>query len=324
MLPTLPLLCFLVLNVVIVIAGYIIVKKTQLLLAWFLLALGVGMIWFTFRQIHPIAKMLAIIATTFSAMKVITTTETYKGKPLTLTFKQWLAFTTGWAGMRAQPFETLGSVAVTGAWAMIRFGISRLLAGALLIGFAHLLVRQSLNLTFVYIAVSALLLVAFSLILHFGLLSISAGTLRLRGIHAYYLFNKPATSVSLTEFWGKRWNLAFIEMTTITLLRPLRHKLGNAAALMLAFLFSGLLHELALSVPVNKGYGLPLLYFSVQGLLVILEKTLTLYRINFLQNKSIARAWVFFWLVTPMPLLFHPAFLQEVVWPLAGLSTPYY
>ncbi|WP_462264478.1 MBOAT family protein [Mucilaginibacter sp.] len=320
MLPVLPLLYFLLLNAVIIIAGYIVIKNTRLTSAWVMLVFSVAVIGFVFRQIQPVIKMLAIIATTFTAMKVVTATESYKGKTFALTFKQWLVFAAGWAGMRAQPFETLGAAAIPGARGMIRFGISRLLAGALLIGLAHLLVKQPINPTFLYIAVSALLLVAFSLILHFGLLSISAGSWRLWGVHTYYLFNRPATALSLTEFWGKRWNVAFSEMTTLTLFRPLRHKAGNAAALMAAFLFSGLLHELALSVPVNKGYGLPLLYFFIQGLLVLLEKALTLHHINFLEHKIIARAWVFFWLVVPMPLLFHAAFLQEVVWPLAGLQ----
>jgi hypothetical protein len=44
------------------------------------------------------------------------------------------------------------------------------------------------------------------------------------------------------------------------------------------------------------------------------------YKITFLKNRIIARAWVFFWLVIPMPLLFHEQFIKQIVWPLAGLS----
>lgn len=317
--PALPLLCFVVLNTAIIIFGYFMIKKAHSIFAWLLLLISVATIWFISGGMHPVVKMLTIITTAFISMKVIATTESYKGKPTMVTFRQWLVFVVGWAGMRAQPFESFGGAAVPGAWDMIKFGIRRLLAGAMLIGLAHAIVSGSFNPTIVYITVSALLLVSFSLVLHFGLLSISAGILRLSGVHAYYLFNRPATSVSLTEFWGKRWNVAFIEMTTITLLRPLRHRLGNAAALLIAFLFSGLLHELALSVPVNKGFGLPLLYFFIQGLMVLLEKRLAFSGSRFLQNRMIARIWVFFWLVVPIPLLFHKAFLQEVIWRLAGL-----
>ena len=90
-------------------------------------------------------------------------------------------------------------------------------------------------------------------------------------------------------------------------------------ALMLAFAFSGLLHELALSVPVNSGYGLPMLYFIIQGLLVLLERVLINNNASFLKNKSIAHLWVFFWLVIPMPLLFHEQFIKQVVWVLGGM-----
>jgi hypothetical protein len=318
-LSSLPLLYLFFVNAAIIIVGYTIITRAKLILAWLILVLSVATIWFVFRQMHPIIKMLAVIITTFTAMKVIATTESYKGKSTMLTFIQWLVFAIGWAGMRAQPFETFGAAALPGARAMIKFGISRILAGVVLIALAHLLVRQTFNPTIIYVTVSALLLAAFSLILHFGILSISAGMWRLSGVHADYLFKRPATSVSLTEFWGKRWNVAFIEMTTIALLRPLRYKIGNPAAVLIVFVFSGLLHELALSVPVNKGFGLPLLYFLIQGILVLLEKRYASGTSHFLQNKIIARLWVFFWLVVPVPLLFHAAFLQEVVWPLAGL-----
>ena len=33
-----------------------------------------------------------------------------------------------------------------------------------------------------------------------------------------------------------------------------------------------------------------------------------------------SRAWTLFWLVAPLPLLFHPPFLRGIVWPLVGLS----
>ena len=106
----------------------------------------------------------------------------------------------------------------------------------------------------------------------FWLVSISAGMWRLSGVNTYLLFKQPAKALSLTEFWSKRWNIAFSEMTSVAIFRPLKNKVGSAAALMTAFIFSGLLHEIALSVPVNSGYGLPTLYFIIQGSIVLLEK----------------------------------------------------
>jgi len=277
-------------------------------------------VYFIFMYDHPIIRMLSIIATTFSAMKVIAVTESYKNKPLTLTFKQWFIFAGGWAGMRAEPFEKLGSTPVPGGWPMVKMGITRIIAGSLLIFIGHKLLLLNLDQELSYILVSGCLLVGLSLILHFGMLSISAGMWHFSGVKTYLLFRQPAKATSLTEFWSKRWNIAFSEMTSIAIFRPLKSKIGPAAALMLAFMFSGLLHELALSVPVNAGYGLPMIYFVIQGTVVLFEKFLISRRIKFLQNRIIAAIWLFFWLVLPMPLLFHAEFVKQIVWPLAGLT----
>jgi D-alanyl-lipoteichoic acid acyltransferase DltB (MBOAT superfamily) len=285
-----------------------------------MLIVSILIIHFVFLNEGPIIRMLAIIATTFTGMKAISTASSYKDKNPALKFNQWLAFTTGWAGMRAQPFEAMGEKPLPNAWPMIGFGFSRIIVGLLLILLAHLMVSLPVNHHLVYILISAILLVSLSLILHFGLLNISAGMWRLFGVNTYYLFKEPAKALSLTEFWSKRWNIAFSEMTSIAIFRPLKNKTGSAAALMVAFIFSGLLHELALSLPVYSGYGLPLLYFIIQGALVLIEKVLISHTNLFSRHKIIARVWTFFWVIAPMPLLFHTQFIKEIVWPLAGLT----
>ena len=72
------------------------------------------------------------------------------------------------------------------------------------------------------------------------------------------------------EFWGRRWNAAFSEMTAIAIYQPLVRVAGRGPALAASFLGSGLLHELAISVPVRAGYGLPMAYFMLQGVLMTL------------------------------------------------------
>ncbi|HMI04903.1 MAG TPA: MBOAT family protein [Pedobacter sp.] len=311
---------FALLNLAVVLAGYWFVRNAMVWQSWVLLAFSIYTIHMIFLNESAIIRMLALIATTFTAMKVIAAAESYKGKLSSLSFRQWTVFAIGWAGMRAQPFETLGDPALPDAWPKIRFGISRVLAGLVLILVAHQLVTLSINPYVLYLMITAILLLAFSLILHFGLLSISAGMWRLSGVGTYYLFKTPAKAKTLNEFWSKRWNLAFSEMTSVTIFRPLKDKIGAAAALMIAFVFSGLLHELALSVPVNSGYGFPLLYFIIQGIAVIAEKALIKYKIGFLQHRQLARIWVFFWVVIPTPLLFHTQFISSVIWPLSGIT----
>ncbi|RVU00669.1 hypothetical protein EOD41_11765 [Mucilaginibacter limnophilus] len=309
---------FSLINLVVLASGYIILKKQLFRLSWVMLIVSIATVSFLCTDSYPVMRMLAIIATTFTAMKVIAATAEYKNKPVALTFKQWFVFATGWPGMRAQPFEKLGSAPLTDAWHLIRFGLSRIAAGGILLAFAHFVVKNYPLTQLTYWFISIILLIALSLILHFGVLSISAGVWRLQGVNVHMLFRQPAKAMSLTEFWGKRWNLAFSEMTSIAIFRPLKKITGNAAALLAAFVFSGLLHELALSLPVNYGFGLPLLYFVLQGIAVLIEKAI--YPASaLLQNKVTARLWTFIWVVVPMPLLFHTQFVKQVVWPLAGL-----
>jgi len=308
-----------IINLAVTGGGHLIMKKGNILLSWVLVVLAILAVFLLFFHQPPIIKMLAIIATTFTGMKVVAVTAYYKDKKASLNFIQWFAFVVGWAGMLPQPFEKFPGRSLAGRWPMIWFGVSRVVAGLAFVLLAHKLVLLPVNHRLLAIFVSAILLVGFSLILHFGLLSIGAGVWRFSGVNTYCLFRKPAKATSLTEFWSKRWNLAFSEMTSLTIFRPLRDKIGAPAALIASFLFSGLLHELALSVPVNGGFGLPTLYFMIQGVMVLIERKLIGQKTVVLSNKILSKLWVFFWLIAPMPLLFHSQFIKQVVWPLAGL-----
>jgi alginate O-acetyltransferase complex protein AlgI len=95
-------------------------------------------------------------------------------------------------------------------------------------------------------------------------------------------------------------------MMAIAVDRPLRPRLGRDGARLAAFFVSGLLHELAISVPVNAGYGLPMLYFALQGVLVTIERKPS-------RLRTLAS------LVIPLPLLFHPWFVRGVIWPMLGI-----
>jgi len=66
------------------------------------------------------------------------------------------------------------------------------------------------------------------------------------------------------------------------------------------------LHDLLLSVPVGAGYGLPTAYFLLQGGLVLAER----------RWKISGRLWTWFWILAPIPLLFHPAFVRGILGPL--------
>jgi alginate O-acetyltransferase complex protein AlgI len=74
---------------------------------------------------------------------------------------------------------------------------------------------------------------------------------------------------------------------------------------------------MAISLPVNAGYGLPTAYFALHGSLVLFEEALAR------RGKPIrglaGRIWAYFWIFAPLPILFHRQFVTGVLLPLARL-----
>jgi alginate O-acetyltransferase complex protein AlgI len=210
-------------------------------------------------------------------------------------------------------------------WAeLIKQGLNNLSAGVLFILLAWIssanigAASSSIRLWIV----TLLLLPGLSLLMHYGLFNILAGFWRGVGAETHALFRNPLKSTSLSEFWGRRWNLAFSEMTALVVFRPLRNVVGPRTATMAVFLFSGLLHELAISVPVQAGYGLPFLYFLLHAFAMQIEHDLAKrgHRIDAVPWRG--RLWTIAWLFIPLPMLFHRPFLEGCVWPLIGLTGP--
>ena len=163
------------------------------------------------------------------------------------------------------------------------------------------------------ILVTGFLLTGLSLVLHFGLFNLLAGLWRLVGVNCRALFRAPLLSGSLSEFWSRRWNLAFSEMTAVAVYRPLNWLIGKRLAGMMAFLFSGMLHELVISVPVKAGYGLPMAYFALHALALQIEIQLERAGMPISNGNWCGRLWTALWILVPLPMLFHMPFLEGVV-----------
>jgi hypothetical protein len=267
-------------------------------------------------------RMLAIIGSLLYAMKAVVSVEAQAAGETRLTARQWFSFAIGWFGMRQTLFARLGRAGVAGGDELLRQGLMRLLTGLAFVLLALFLSqwRASWLPAEVMRGMATLfLLPGLSLMLHFGLFNILAGLWRYAGVDCNRLFRAPLYSTSLAEFWGRRWNLAFNEMTAIGIYRPLVKPLGRSGAVVIAFLFSGVLHELAISVPVKAGLGLPLLYFCLQGLLVLYERRRIAQGRPVDQVRWIGRTWTICWLILPLPLLFHYRFLKEIIWPIIGI-----
>lgn len=145
-------------------------------------------------------------------------------------------------------------------------------------------------------------------VLHFGSFHLLSCLWRTLGRDAKPLMNWPVLSRSLSDFWGRRWNTAFRDLTHRYLFAPLAGRIGPWWAVAVGFLFSGAVHDAVISVPAGGGYGWPTLYFLVQGGGLLLERRVGASR---LLTGAV--------LLAPAFGLFHPPFVVNVVVPFLDL-----
>ncbi len=233
--------------------------------------------------------------------------EIARGMNITPAMK--IAFLLGWVGMDAKAFaderKTPAQPRVT-EWI---FAALKILVGA---AFTWMFARRAL-------AVNSLLtgwlgMFGLILMLHFGIFHLTALIWRSAGVPVTPLMRAPLLSHSLGEFWSERWNTAFHQLAGRFLFRPVLRNTSASAATMLVFLASGLIHDLLLSVPARGGYGLPTLYFLLQGIGILFEHGPLARKIGL--NRRF-RGWLFMAIFTAGPAfwLFHPVFVRNVILP---------
>jgi D-alanyl-lipoteichoic acid acyltransferase DltB (MBOAT superfamily) len=152
------------------------------------------------------------------------------------------------------------------------------------------------------------------LLLHFGSFQIVALLWRSVGIQAEPIMSAPLRSTSLGEFWGKRWNLGFRQLAHELVFAPSYRSLGVDVAGVLVFAVSGLIHDLVISLPARGGYGLPTLYFLLQGAGMTVERSRLGKRLGLGHGM---RGWCFMMVFLTVPVfgLFHPWFVMRVILP---------
>lgn len=152
------------------------------------------------------------------------------------------------------------------------------------------------------------------LMLHFGAFHLLSCAWRTAGVQARPLMHRPLAASSLADFWGRRWNTAFRDLTHRFLFQPLAARLGSRWGVATGFLFSGLVHDLVISVPAAGGYGGPTAYFALQGAATLFERSAVGRRLGLGHGW---RGWLFAMvaLIAPAQLLFHRPFVVGVVVP---------
>jgi Membrane bound O-acyl transferase family len=219
-----------------------------------------------------------------------------------------LAYLFLWPGMDAQSFLSDSKPSRPRATQFL-WATAKLLLGVAFLWIVARRIPASLPLCRGWVGLLGLIL-----LLHFGSFELVALAWQRLGINAVPIMQKPLESVSLSEFWGKRWNLGFHQLSYEFVFRPLRAFVGVPAAMLVVFLFSGLVHELVISLPARAGFGLPTGYFLLQGAGLLLERS-AIGRALGLRGGFSGRVFAALMTAGPAFWLFHPPFVTRVILP---------
>lgn len=263
----------------------------------------------TFRESRPWVFMWLLVAAIFAGCKWQTWWEALMAGRIGADWKRHAAYLLLWPGMETREFfhipadnRRVSSIEWCAAMGKTLAGIALLGVGARVVFLGHP----------IWAGWSGML--GLILFLHFGTFHLLALAWRRAGLGVKPIMQRPLASRSLGELWGRRWNLGFRTLSYTWVFQPLQKRFGPAAGTLGAFLASGLLHDLVISVPARAGYGLPTAYFLTQGLGVLVERSATGQRFGLGRG---ARGWLWTALTAagPVFVLFHPWFVTRVMVP---------
>jgi hypothetical protein len=89
---------------------------------------------------------------------------------------------------------------------------------------------------------------------------------------------------------------------------------GPGWGILIGFLFSGVIHDLVISVPAQGGYGGPTVFFAVQGAGMVIERSAFGHRVGLGSGWS-GRLFAAVVLLAPVGLLFHRPFVVGIMVP---------
>ncbi len=260
------------------------------------------------RSFAPWALMWGLAIAIYAALKWLTW---WRGRAIVtqVSIRRSLAYLLLWPGMDAPTFLDARQSATPVTGQELAGALAAMLLGLVLLFGTERLVPSSLPLVAGWIGLFGLIFV-----LHFGSFRLASIWWRRHGIEAVPVMRAPVAAASLGELWGARWNTAFHVLARDYVVRPLRNRIGVPAATLVAFVGSGLVHDLVISVPAGAGYGLPTAYFSLQGLALLLERVPVGRRLG-LGRGLRGRLFAIAIAGVPAFWLFHPAFVLKVVVP---------
>lgn len=254
-------------------------------------------------------RMIYLILITFFWMKCIVLIEHDLNDNQEFNLIRRLLFIFAWVGMNPKPFFNEVSAPVKDSVDILKKSLFYLALGIVSIIIIYNAAPHADFSVQSKWVISYLSLFPISCIIHFSFIPLNTVVIRKLGYPAPSFFINPFSSKSLAGFWGKGWNIPYADMIETTIFTPLK-RYGLAVSLIASFIFSGFLHEIAFSLTINEGYGLPTAYFLIQSIMILVERT-------YLKRRPLMmKKLMYLALFLPLPLLFHPAFMKEVIWPI--------
>lgn len=220
-----------------------------------------------------------------------------------------VAYLFAWPGMDARAF--LGNSSQCPAVAPREWlaAVIKAFCGVVLIWFLAPRVGHDNERLFGWVAMVGLIL-----LLHCGLFHLLSCAWRVIGVDARPLMNSPLLATGVSDFWGQRWNIAFRDLTHRFVFLPLTKRLGPKLALVIGFVISGLIHELAITIPAGSGYGGPTVFFVIQMAALFVERSASGRRFG-LGRGIVGWSFAAVTLIGPVGLLFPTAFITEIIVP---------
>jgi hypothetical protein len=281
-------------------------RRSSPIVEWLPLVFLPLIVLLTRNDLQPWVFMWLLAAAIFAGCKWLSFYAA-RGAARQAGWKRSVAFLFLWPGMNAREFLSTTAVATRVTLREWSVAVAKTMFGAALIWIVVRRVPEPLLAAWVG-------MLGLILLLHFGIFHLLSAAWRSAGVCAEPIMQKPLQSRSLSEFWGKRWNLGFRQLSYAWIFKPLRKKGGVALATLCAFLASGLIHDLVISVPARGGYGLPTAYFMIQGIGVLVERSPFGTRLGL--AKGIAGwTWMALFTAGPAYWLFHPWFAMRVMLP---------
>ena len=281
-------------------------NEKRLQMGW-LLILPIAASWGIVPGLSPFATMVAISLSLYALIKLHVLTH-YTGSGEDVSPFDTLAWFIAWPGLDARVFFRK-SVVNRPTLLEKLFAVAKVAFGGVML----FLVAPAFRVDSEFVSGWAAL-IGIVFLLHFGTFHLAALFWRSRGRDVKPIMNAPILATSVTEFWSRRWNLAFRDYASPFLFVPLMRKTNSAVAVLAGYTFSGLVHEIAISVPAQGGYGLPTLYFALQGAAMLIERLAEKRGIR-LASGLLGWCWTALVTIPGACFLFHPAFIRAVVLP---------